>query len=247
MSQMPPPPPQPPYPPQPQGQPYGQPPGTPGAAGAYSMPPQRQTSGSAVASLICGILGCVPFITGLLAVILGIMGMRTTRDPKYTGRGMAIAGIILGIISLLFWGFLGGTAGIGGWMAYTYTKPAREAARQLASDLSAGNIDAAQARCTSQVTRDQLVAASDKLKAWGAFQDTTMPVGSMQTVNGVEEAFVMGAATFSKAQGVPYMVGFRKEGGSLKVTGFLFTGEDGVVAGGIEPKQPSGGGGKLGD
>ena len=244
MSQIPPPPPQPPYPPQPQGQPYGQPPGAPGA---YSMPPEKQTSGSAVASLICGILGCVPFITGLLAVILGIIGMRRTRDPKYTGRGMAVAGLVLGIISLLFWGFIGGTAGVGGWMAYTYTKPAREAARQFASELAAGNVDAAQARCTSQVTRDQLVAASDKLKTWGTFQDTTMPVGSLQKVNGVEEAYVAGAASFANAANVPYVVGFRKEGGALKVTGFLFTGQDGVVAGGTEPQKPGEGSGSFDD
>ena len=86
MSQIPPPP-QPVYP-QPQG-----------APSQYSMQPQRQTSGSAVASLICGILGCVPLITGLLAVILGVMGLRATKNPKYTGRGMAVAGLILGLIS----------------------------------------------------------------------------------------------------------------------------------------------------
>lgn len=230
MSQVPPPP-QPGYP-----QPgYPQPQGTPAA---YSMPAQRQTSGAAVASLIFGILGCIPFVTGLLAIVLGIVGMRTTKDPKYTGRGMAVAGLILGIISLLLWGIVGGTAGFGGWMAYQYTKPAREAARAFAADLAAGNIDAAQARCTSQVTREQLQAASDKMKAWGTFQDTTMPVGSRQTVNGVEEAVVMGAASFSNSPGIPYIVGFKKEGGVLKINGFILTANDGAVTGGVEPKQP---------
>jgi hypothetical protein len=203
------------------------------------MQPQRKTSGAAVASLICGILGCVPFITGLLAVILGIVGLKATKDPRYTGRGMAIAGLVLGLLSLLLWGIFGGTAGIGGWMAYNYTKPAREAAKQFASDLAAGNVDAAQARTTSRVKREELQAAADKMKNWGTFQDTTMPVGSVQKTNGVEEAYVAGVATFSKAGGVPYVVGFTKEGGTLKVTGFMLTGNDGAVMGGTEPKAPS--------
>jgi hypothetical protein len=166
------------------------------------------------------------------------MGMRSTRDPKYSGRGMAIAGLILGLVSLLAWGVIGGTAGFGGWMAYNMTKPAREAARQFAADLAAGNIDAAQARCTARVKRSELVAASDRMKKWGTLQDTTMPVGSRQKSNGADEAYVAGAATFSNAGGFPYVVGFTTEGGALKITGFMFSPPDGAaVAGGTEPKQ----------
>ena len=107
MSQLPPSPPSP-FPPQ---QPAGQP-VVPG--GAYTMAPQRQTSGAAVASLICGILGCVPLLTGLLAIILGIVGLRTNaRATRYTGRGMAIAGLILGLISLIAWGVIAGGGVVG--------------------------------------------------------------------------------------------------------------------------------------
>ena len=231
MSQLPPSPPSP-FPPQ---QPVGQP-GAPG--GAYTMAPQRQTSGAAVASLICGILGCVPLLTGLLAVILGIVGLRTTRDPRYTGRGMAIAGLILGLISLIAWGVIVGGGAVGARMAMAYTKAEREAARQFAADLAAGNVDAAQARCTSRVKRDELVAASTKMKGWGTFQDTTLPVGSKQTTNGSEEAYVAGAASFSAAGGVPYIVGFATENGTPKITGFLFSSNDGAVGGGMQPKGP---------
>src|SRR5205085_8436409 len=208
-----------------------------GPGGAYAMPPQRKTSGAANAALIFGILGCVPLITGLIAIVCGFIGIRTTRDPRYSGRGMAVAGLILGLLSVLIWGIVGGTAGLGGWMAYTYTKPAREAAKQLAADLAAGNVDAAMARSTSQVKREELVAAAAKMKGWGTFLDTTMPIGSRQNVSGVEEAYVAGAATFSKAGSVPYIVGFKTEGGSPKVTGFLLTGPDGAVTAGMDPKQ----------
>jgi len=42
--------------------------------------------------------GCVPFLTGLLAVIFGVVGMRRTRDRRVGGRGLAIAGLCLGIV-----------------------------------------------------------------------------------------------------------------------------------------------------
>jgi hypothetical protein len=205
------------------------------------MAPQRQTSGAAVASLICGILGCVPLITGLLAVILGIVGLRTTKDPRYTGRGMAIAGLVLGILSLVVWGAIGGGTFWGGRALYKYTAAEREVARQFAADLAAGNIDAAQARCTSQVKREELVNASNKMKGWGTLKDTTL-IGSKQTTHGVEETYLGGAATFSSAGGVSYLVGFASENGTPKITGFLFTGNDGAVGGGMEPKQQRHGG-----
>jgi hypothetical protein len=205
------------------------------------MPPQRQTSGAAVASLICGILGCIPLITGVLAIILGFVGLRTTKDPRYTGRGMAIAGVILGLLSLVIWGVIGAGTWYGANKALAYTKVEREAARAFAADLAAGNIDAAKARCTSQVKRDELVRASSKMKGWGAFQDTTMPIGSKQPNNGVEEAYVAGAAAFSTAGSVPYIVGFTTENGTPKITGFLFTSNNGAVGGGMEPKQRHGG------
>jgi hypothetical protein len=200
------------------------------------MPPQRKTSGAAVASLIFGILGCVPLLTGLLAIICGIIGLRTTRNPAYSGRGMAVAGLILGLVSFLVWGAMTATSGVGFYVAFTHTKEARAAANQLARDLAAGDVNAAQARCSAQVKREELQAVVDKIKPWGPLQDTTMPVGSRQTINGVEEAFVMGAATFAKGGSVPYAVGFRNEGGTLKVTGFVFTTpEGGLISAGTEP------------
>jgi hypothetical protein len=58
----------------------------------------------AIGSLICGILGCIPVITSLLAVILGILGIKKSKQPNTGGKGLAIAGIILGIIGIIGWG-----------------------------------------------------------------------------------------------------------------------------------------------
>ncbi|MEL7159808.1 MAG: DUF4190 domain-containing protein [Bacteroidota bacterium] len=64
------------------------------------------TDGLAIASMVCGILGFFTVFTALPALVLGIVSLgRFRRDPQYrTGKGMAIAGIIMGglvILSLL--------------------------------------------------------------------------------------------------------------------------------------------------
>lgn len=59
-----------------------------------------------MASLVLGILSvplCFLFVPALLAVIFGIIGLSQIKgSPGQAGRGQAIAGIILGGISLVF-------------------------------------------------------------------------------------------------------------------------------------------------
>lgn len=69
----------------------------------------KETNGLAIASLICGILSIIfcfcccwgiPF--NILSIVFGIIALsQIKRQPSQTGRGMAIAGIVLGILSLL--------------------------------------------------------------------------------------------------------------------------------------------------
>jgi prepilin-type processing-associated H-X9-DG protein len=72
---------------------------------AYASPhyvgPQ-QTNGLAIASLVSGCVGFViPIIPGIIAIILGIIGIRKTRDPAVGGKGLAIAGIAVGGTSMV--------------------------------------------------------------------------------------------------------------------------------------------------
>ncbi|MHC4493518.1 MAG: DUF4190 domain-containing protein, partial [Planctomycetota bacterium] len=58
----------------------------------------------AVASLVCGILGF--FICGLVLGIIAITKAQEAKraiasDPRYTGAGMATAGMVLGVIDLV--------------------------------------------------------------------------------------------------------------------------------------------------
>jgi len=72
----------------------------------FHDPRPTETSGKAIASLILGLCSFVfCLLTGVPAVILGIMGLSDINNPKkrLTGSGMAITGISLGsITSFLF-------------------------------------------------------------------------------------------------------------------------------------------------
>lgn len=98
----------------PEGSPWGSPP-TPPPYGQF--PPTGQqphygpgtqivyvqspgTSGFAIASLVLGILWLGGF-GSLLATIFGAIAMRHTRDGRQSGRGIATAGLILGIVGLV--------------------------------------------------------------------------------------------------------------------------------------------------
>jgi len=78
------------------------PPGTQPPAGYPPMASARPTSGLAIASLILGILGLTSctLITGIPAIICGHMAMARTHPQtgNMGGRGMAIAGLVMGYI-----------------------------------------------------------------------------------------------------------------------------------------------------
>jgi prepilin-type processing-associated H-X9-DG protein len=68
----------------------------------FHEPIPTQTSGKAIASMIlglCSFLFCL--LTGVPAIILGIMGLSEINNPKkrLTGTGMATTGIVLGCVS----------------------------------------------------------------------------------------------------------------------------------------------------
>jgi general secretion pathway protein G len=67
-------------------------------------PAQPRASGMAIASLICGIAGfCTAGLGGIVGLILGLVALRGISRSKGTvgGRGLAITGIVLSIVSFL--------------------------------------------------------------------------------------------------------------------------------------------------
>jgi hypothetical protein len=64
------------------------------------------TSGVAAASLVVGVFSllaaCCTFgLVSIFAIILGHLGMRDTRDGAKSGRGLAVAGLVMGYLSLV--------------------------------------------------------------------------------------------------------------------------------------------------
>lgn len=227
MSQFPPPPPpqqQSPYPPQapypPQQTPpggYGQPPMAPppyGQGYPGGMPGPKKANGAAIASLVCGLLFCIPGITGLLAIILGIVGIKVGGNPQRGGRGMAIAGLILGLLSMAGWGLMGG-----GIIALVKgTSQQRELTRQFVNNLATGNLDAAEAQTDGTMPREELDSLSQQMQKWGPLKDTTIIGVSAEP----GKTQVGGSAQFGSSPKSFQAVVLKQPDGSYKISSFAF-------------------------
>ena len=145
--------------------PYTPPGYTPPGYGYPAYLPTR-TSGSAITSLVLGLLFCIPGITSLGAIIFGLVGIRATARPHYTGRGMAIAGLVLGLLGLFGWGAVSVLAyhGVRAGLADAVV------ANAFFHDLAAGDTAAASAECVSGTTPANLQQMADDMKPLGTFR-----------------------------------------------------------------------------
>ena len=58
----------------------------------------------AARALVCGLLGFIPFVPGILAIRYGRRGLRAfDADPRIGGKGTAKAGLWLGVASIIAW------------------------------------------------------------------------------------------------------------------------------------------------
>jgi hypothetical protein len=171
------------------------PPGGPG--GPFNPPPPAKNNLSALFSLIFGLFQCIPFLMGLLAVILGFMGLRRARDPQVAGggRGLAVVGIILGFIGLIGWTVFFAFGGLAIWGVAVATEKPRAAARQVVQDLSDGNLTAAMSGCSSRMDKEDMAQLMRTMKPWGTLKDMTNTSISIDTDGGV----LKGKATFANA------------------------------------------------
>jgi hypothetical protein len=60
------------------------------------------TSGLAIAALVLGIVGLLMVPLSIPAIICGALGVGRTGEGKKQGHGMAVAGLVLGCIDLVF-------------------------------------------------------------------------------------------------------------------------------------------------
>jgi hypothetical protein len=174
------------YPPQfPPQQPY------PGA-------PPPENNGWAVASLVCGLLLCIPGIAGLLAIIFGVLGIKQSNQLAGRGRGLAVAGLILGVLALIGWTAAGATM----YWGYKYVEgkvldPSKAVSTTFLNSLASGDIATAKSVTTGSLTDDDLAKLRDQLKSLGGFQSFSLNQFNANGIGG--DAFkidIAGAATF---------------------------------------------------
>ncbi len=79
--------------------PYMQP---PVGYGGYAPPPP--TSGLAIAALVLGVIGLIVPGLGVIGIVLGIIALVRMADGRATGKGLAIGGIAVGVVSLMWAG-----------------------------------------------------------------------------------------------------------------------------------------------
>lgn len=182
-----------------------------------TQPIAQKANGLAIASLVCGVVGCIPFLTSLIALVLGWVGLRKARNPDVGGKGLALAGMILGLIGLAGWTLFAGVL-IG---AYISTKPARGVAHQFALDLSNGNVSAAVA-ASAGISAEQLTDVADKMKPWGTLTDTSFTGFNTRYNNGISTCELTGTATFTTGGSKSYTITLVKRGAAYQVQEFNF-------------------------
>jgi Domain of unknown function (DUF4190) len=217
MSQYPPPPPSPGQPPF--GQPPMQPPYGQQAYGQPGFPPQpRGTSGAAIGSLICGILFCVPLITSLLAIILGFVGIKATGNNRAGGRGLAIAGLILGLLGIIGWSIGGVTMVIGFAKA---KEMASQNCQPFVQAVSAG--DYSKASAYSNMPQEDMQTLHDQIAGWGALNNMSISGFNFQKNAGTPGHMNMnGHASFATVGAKDFDAEMESSAGQFKVVKIEF-------------------------
>ena len=114
------------------------------------------TSGLAIAGLVLGILGIlgafIPLLNllslplSILGLVLAAVGLIGIRNGKHSGKGIAIAGIVLGIIAILVVGIMYGGA------AASSSTSSQASASAAASSAAASSAASSSSAATSQGT-----------------------------------------------------------------------------------------------
>jgi len=140
---------------------------------------------------------CVPVITGLFAIVFGWLGVRRARDPQSGGKGFAVAGIALGIVSIVGWAVFGAIM----MAIVNASAPGRNVARQFLKDMSSGNVAAAKAQSVPGMSQAELTSASQQLQPWGALKDVTFTGINMEANAGSDTTLHLnGTATFANGR-----------------------------------------------
>lgn len=83
------------------GQPYSGAYPPPDYSGAYGQPAQAGTNTMAITSLVASCIGVLCGIGSIIGIVLGTLALNQIKRTRQGGYGLAIAGIVVGVASLL--------------------------------------------------------------------------------------------------------------------------------------------------
>ncbi|MEM9372068.1 MAG: DUF4190 domain-containing protein [Planctomycetota bacterium] len=173
--------------------------------GQETYPEPERTSLAAVFGLILSIGGCLGGITALLGVPLSVFGIIASArsNGRVGGKGLGIAGLLVGLLTLAVWGgCLGGAAMLSSMMLERMIKPT---SRALVS-IDAGQFDAARANLLSpaaDVSDQEFEAFRAAYQAsLGTFQSG--PAGRIEWVTEMGEVEPLLGATQGQQQILPF-------------------------------------------
>jgi len=146
--------------------------------------PER-TSIMAILSLVMGVLGCCVLVTAPIGLLLGIFGLVVTgkSNGRVGGKGLAIGGIIVSILSMAIW--VGIIFGFGGMMNMAI-KQFGSTTESILTDIQSGDFDAARANMAApgNATSDADLAAFQAAYTTDLGSYVSMPSGFGEMING---------------------------------------------------------------
>lgn len=179
-------------------------------ADAMSEPPR--TSAMAVVSLVISFLGCCSPV-GLLAALLGMFSLVgiSKSQGRVTGKGLAIAAIIIGLITAM--------VGIGVYIGsgVLYKRVYAGLTEPLMADIEAGDFNSAQSSLVSTITTEQLTQFREAYhNELGNF--TGVPGGWFEAMEAFSDPNVGSAASSASGQqGVIPIPGYFDQGTALMI------------------------------
>ena len=176
------------------------------------MPQGQQSNGLAITSLIMGILSCIPGV-GLLAMLFGALGMGKAKDPRFGGKGLAVVGLVLGLLGTLGWAY----AGYKGYQGWQFVKGMAEPAAGFFQGIADGDNAKAKSYTTSNVTDAEIRAAQEAMKSMGKYKNMQADPEKTSFKDGVLES--SGTVIFENGS-KKYHFRMVKVGGAYKVDKF---------------------------
>lgn len=176
-----------------------------------------RTSLAAIFSLVCSVICCIPVLP-VVGVVLGIAGVRRIErsEGRLGGKGLAIAGIVLGIAVTLVQGVFGYALGYGSKWIVAHG----DIAAQVLTDLENADYDAARsvfAGDVAAISDDDLGAFGEAVRAdvgtvvaqprtgWGWFNGWNASGQYLQRYQGRND-FIPIPVTFSNEPGLIILI-----------------------------------------